>query len=112
VTHIKESRTAQIHVVYTDDALTRPVCGNLCPRYDRRHREWRPLNICAYRTMVVADLPQVQRPEHGVKAISVPWTALKVRFTKLNFVTGSEVKGRTFPVPVLGSVFLGVLADS
>ena len=108
MTHIKESRTAQIHVVCTDDALTRPVCGKLCPRYDRCHREWRPLNICAYRTMVVADLPQVQCPEHGVKTISVPWTASKVRFTKLNFVTGSEVKGRTSPVPVLGSVF-GVL---
>ncbi len=82
VTHIKESRTAQMHVVCTDDALMCPVCGNLCPGYDRRHREWRHLNICAYRTTVVADLPRVQCPEHGVKTISVPWAALKARFTK------------------------------
>ena len=34
-----------------------PECGLACPGYDHRSRQWRHLDLCEYRTMVVAGFP-------------------------------------------------------
>ena len=60
---------------------TCPQCGAVCRGYDSRRREWRHLDTCQYRTILVADVPRVECPEHGVVTVSVPWAESLSRFT-------------------------------
>lgn len=61
-----------------------PDCGALCSIYDHREeREWRHLDTMQFKTLLVAEVPRVECPTHGVKSIKVPWADLKSRFTML-----------------------------
>jgi transposase len=53
--------------------FTCPSCDKPCPRYDSRRRSWRHLDTCQFRTLLVADVPRVECPEHGVVQVHVPW---------------------------------------
>jgi len=65
----------RVRVEHGDDGprLTCPACGRACPGYDKRERRWRHLDTCQYRTILIADVPRVECPEHGVKRVAVPW---------------------------------------
>jgi len=58
-------------------------CGKACAGYDFRQREWRHLDTCQFKTILVADIPRTQCPEHGVHQISVPWAEPGSGFTAL-----------------------------
>jgi transposase len=58
-----------------------PTCGAECPGYDARERRWRHLDTMQYRTIVMARVPRVDCPEHGVVQIAVPWAEAGSRFT-------------------------------
>jgi len=60
-----------------------PECGQHCRRYDSRERRWRHLDTCQYRTVLVAEIPRVECPEHGVHQVRVPWADVGSRFTAL-----------------------------
>lgn len=60
-----------------------PECGSPCPGYDRRRRQWRHLDTMQYETLVIAEVPRVKCPDHGVHQISVPWAEDTSRFTAL-----------------------------
>ena len=60
-----------------------PKCGAKCPGYDRRRRSWRHLDTCQFKTFLVADVPRVECPEHGVVTIDVPWSDPGSGFTAL-----------------------------
>lgn len=64
-------------------ALDCPSCGKVCAGYDSRRRRWRHLDTCQYKTIVVADVPRINCPEHGVQQIPVPWAETNARFTGL-----------------------------
>jgi len=65
-----------------DTTFACPVCQRPCPGYDQRdERAWRHLDSCAFTTWLVARLPRVQCPAHGVKTITVPWAEPHARFT-------------------------------
>ena len=82
MTLVHKTREVQIHVSCKDgQTLTCPECGTGCPGYDQSRRHCRHLDMCAYRTIVVADLPRVECPEHGVRTVLVPWAEPKARFT-------------------------------
>jgi transposase len=59
------------------------VCRAECPRYDSRRRRWRHLDTCQYRTIVEADVPRIECPEHGVQQVPVAWAEANSRFTGL-----------------------------
>ena len=63
--------------------LACPECGKQCPGYDSRERKWRHLDTCQLRTFLVAEVPRVNCPEHGVLFIKVPWAEAKSRFTAM-----------------------------
>ncbi len=64
-------------------ALACPMCKKRCPFYDlRTPRTWRHLDTCKYRTELVARVPRVQCPVHGVRTILVPWALPSSRFTR------------------------------
>jgi transposase len=60
-----------------------PQCGTACPGYDTRERRWRHLDTCQLRTMLVADVPRVECPTHGVVQAATPWSEPGSRFTAL-----------------------------
>ena len=61
-----------------------PTCGQSAPVYDRREaRTWRHLDSCQFQTYLVAALPRVACPTHGVLTASVFWAEPNSRFTLL-----------------------------
>jgi transposase len=61
-----------------------PDCEKAAPGYDQAsERRWRHLDTCQYRTVLVARIPRVECPEHGVRQIAVPWSEGRSRFTAL-----------------------------
>jgi transposase len=59
-------------------------CGALCPLYDHQpERQWRHLDTCQYRTILHAEPPRSQCPEHGVRVVKLPWAEASSRFTAL-----------------------------
>jgi transposase len=72
-----EGGDVEVFVEYGSEAraaLACPECGKASSGYDTRQRRWRHLDTCQYRTILVADVPRVQCPEHGVKTIRAPWS--------------------------------------
>ena len=66
-----------------DEKLCCPSCGRQGPGYDSRRRRWRHLDTCQYKTILVAEVPRVKCPEHGVVTTAVPWAEPGSGFTAL-----------------------------
>jgi len=74
----------RIHVERSGRSRLRcPRCEAVCPGYDQRERRWRHLDTMQYRTIVIARVPRVSCPEHGVVQVAVPWAEHGSRFTAL-----------------------------
>ena len=59
-----------------------PHCGVRRPGYDPgRERRWRTLDLGRTKTFVVAAVPRVSCPEHGVVVAGVPWARHGARHT-------------------------------
>jgi transposase len=59
-----------------------PVCAAACSGYDlREQRRWRHLDSCGFQTYLLANIPRVSCPEHGIVSVSVPWSEPNSRFT-------------------------------
>jgi transposase len=60
-----------------------PECQQPAPGYDgREERAWRHLDTCEFTTWLVARVPRVQCPTHGVKTVTAPWAEPHSRFTQ------------------------------
>lgn len=60
-----------------------PDCDTVCARYDRRERQWRHLDTCQLKTILVAEVPRVTCATHGVLQIKIPWAEPGSRFTAM-----------------------------
>lgn len=61
-----------------------PECSRVCRIYDHRaERTWRHLDSCQFKTFLVASLPRVSCPDHGVRTVIVPWSEPNSRFTSM-----------------------------
>jgi transposase len=79
-----EAREVEIFIALDENtALSCPVCGVTCGRYDSRSRSWRHLDTMQYKTLLTAEVPRVKCPEHGVKQLRVPWAEPGSRFTAM-----------------------------
>ena len=59
-----------------------PHCQIRCPGYDQgRERRWRALDFGRPKVFVIARVPRVSCPEHGVVVASVPWARHGARHT-------------------------------
>ena len=65
------------------ETLSCPTCDRACGRHDHRKREWRHLDTCQLQTLIEAEVPRVNCPEHGVQQVVVPWAGPGSRFTAL-----------------------------
>src|SRR5690606_34953355 len=66
-----------------DSSASCPVCQQPCRHYDSRARTWRHLDTCQYKTIIQADVPRVECPEHGVLTVQVPWANSSSHYTML-----------------------------
>ena len=74
----------RVHVAAKSDTrFACPACDEMCPIHDHRRREWRHLDTCQFRTILVADVPRVRCEQHGVHQVDVPWAEPGSRFTAL-----------------------------
>ena len=72
----------RLGVQVTAKGLKCPECGNWSALYDRApERRWRHLDTMQFETVLVARIPRVNCPEHGVKTSEVPWAGKNSRFT-------------------------------
>src|ERR1700686_3402929 len=78
-----ESGQVLIRVEGSSAALVCPECGERCPPYDSDERQWRHLDTCQYRTILIAKVPRVRCEKHGVRQVRVPWSEERSRFTAL-----------------------------
>lgn len=60
-----------------------PHCGQPAPGYDKRTRQWRHLDTMQFKTLLEAEVPRIQCPEHGVLQVKVPWAEAGSGFTAL-----------------------------
>jgi transposase len=59
-------------------------CGGPADLYDHQpERQWRHLDTCQYRTVLHAQPPRAECPEHGVRVVKLPWAEASSRFTAL-----------------------------
>ena len=59
-----------------------PECENQLSCHDHtEERRWRHLDSCQFKTILVARIPRVKCPVHGVKNANVPWAEKHSRFT-------------------------------
>lgn len=75
--------TVEVRLKCDARRLPCPECGECCSRYDTRQRRWRHLDTMQYQTILVADVPRIDCPEHGKRQIRVPWAEPGSRFTAL-----------------------------
>ena len=54
-------------------AVECPGCGRRRGACDTREREWRHLDIWQLKTITRCAVPRCDCPEHGVRAVGVPW---------------------------------------
>jgi transposase len=78
-----EQREVRVSIEHSGSPLTCPKCGRECSRYDTRRREWRHLDTCQYRTVLVAEVPRINCEHDGVLQTRVPWAEPGSRFTAL-----------------------------
>src|ERR1700712_3869679 len=59
-----------------------PQCNKICPGSDMApERTWRHLDACGYTTVLQAQMPRCECPEHGVRGMRAPWAEPGSRFT-------------------------------
>ena len=80
-----EGTDVYVHLAEDSEAKwTCPECAQPCPVYDHRaERQWRHLDSCQFRTYLVAAVPRVNCPTHGIRTAAVPWSLPHSRFTML-----------------------------
>lgn len=80
-----EAGEVRVQLAHRDDASwTCPECGRACPLHDHAaERTWRHLDTCQYQTLLLAAAPRTNCPEHGVRAVRLPWAEPHSRFTLL-----------------------------
>ncbi len=86
-------RELHIMIVFVPDSrfhCPEAGCGEeACPVYDTMERTWRHPDFFRYKAFIHAGVPRVACPEHGVRAVPVPWArpGVLLQFFLSNFCT-------------------------
>ncbi len=78
----RQRKIVETFVAYEGQASC-SICGRACGKHDHRERRWRHLDIYEFEAFVIAQVPRVDCPEHGVHQIAVPWADGRGGFTAL-----------------------------
>jgi len=58
-----------------------PECGEYCGAHDTVEKCWRHLDFWQHQTKLIARVPRVACPDHGVRQVEVPWARPGSGFT-------------------------------
>jgi transposase len=58
-----------------------PECGEYCGVHDTTEKRWRHLDFWQHKTELIARVPRVSCPDHGVRQTEVPWARPGSGFT-------------------------------
>lgn len=78
-----QGQQVTVTVTAGDGPFPCPECQAVVPGYDKKPRRWRHLDTCQCTTWIVAEVPRVACPAHGVKQVRVPWAEPGSQFTAL-----------------------------
>lgn len=79
----REQNEVRVTLTVKRRKLPCPACDKQCAKYDSRKRRWRHLDTCQFQTKLLARVPRIKCPEHGVRQIKVPWAEPGSHFTAL-----------------------------
>jgi len=82
VTVDREKKVVETFVAY-EGAASCPTCNRDAPKHDHRERRWRHLDLYEFVAFVIAQVPRVDCPEHGIHQIKVSWADGRNGFTAL-----------------------------
>jgi transposase len=78
-----KNREVLVRVALIDPSIgSCPTCGKELAVHDSRTRRWRHLDSCNHKTIIEAEVPRVNCPEHGVHQVVIPWAEKNSRFTQ------------------------------
>lgn len=82
---VQDKGEVHVHLAHREDAEWKCAeCSRVCPLHDHSaERVWRHLDTCQYQTLLHAPTPRTACPEHGVRAVRLPWAEPHSRFTLL-----------------------------
>jgi transposase len=70
----EEADVVMVSLALQSNARVCPECGKRAPRYDKTLKQWRHLDTGIKRTVISAEVPRINCPDHGVRLIKVPWS--------------------------------------
>lgn len=77
-----KNQEVRVLVARTDPSVGNcPTCSKELSVHDSRKRRWRHLDSCNHKTIIEAEVPRVNCPEHGVHQVRTPWSEKNSRFT-------------------------------
>jgi transposase len=79
----RQEGEVRVFVSRVEGPVPCPECGDPGAGYGERERQWRHLDTCQYRTILVAKVPRIRCSKHGVRQVAVPWGEPGSRFTAL-----------------------------
>ncbi|MEK7414106.1 MAG: ISL3 family transposase, partial [Planctomycetota bacterium] len=85
VKQVTLNRTAaevQIEVECLETVWGCPQCQQRMHVHGWEKRRWRHLDSCQFKTIILAEVPQVRCAEHGTQTVAVPWAEKYARLTR------------------------------
>jgi len=76
-------KEVEVRVGYAETLWACPQCQQRMHIHDYEERRWRHLDSCQFKTIIVARVPVVKCPVHGVETVAVPWAEKYGRFSRL-----------------------------
>lgn len=76
-------KKVEVFLDHTAKRASCPECGVDCGRYDHRERRWRHLDTCQFQTILIAQMPRIECPTHGIRQIRAPWAEPGSQFTSM-----------------------------
>src|SRR5712675_303300 len=104
-----EKRPHELHLEVVADRgalFSCPDCKRACKAHDFESFTWRHLNFFQHHCFIMARVPRVDCPDHGVKRVTVPWARSGSRFTLL-FEQAALILAREMPVAAAAR-FVGI----
>jgi transposase len=104
-----EKRPNELHLEVVADRgalFPCPECKRACKAHDFETFTWQHLNFFQHHCFIMARVPRVDCPDHGVKRAAVPWARPGSKFTLL-FEQAALILVREMPV-LAAARFMGI----
>jgi transposase len=73
----------EVRVSFADTIWGCAECQQRMVIHDYEERRWRHLDSCQFKTVMIARVPVVKCPTHGVQTVAAPWAEKYARFSRM-----------------------------